>query len=154
MRALVKSGPAEADKCFTSILDKELFMTTHQINRRRFERFAVNPGYTSAGVRQHPDETTFTTEGHIYDISEGGICFELDIPIEPGNTISMRIDIPSTVGDTGPGRAVFVTGNVVWCDIEEPGPAKMAMVITRYDRQGDKQRMIRALASTGYRRAA
>lgn len=129
-------------------------MTTHKINRRQFERFAVNPGYTSAGVRVHPDQTTFETEGHIFDISEGGICFELDIPIEPGNTISMRVDIPSNVGDTGPGRAVFVTGNVVWCNIEEPGPARMAMVITRYDRQGDKQRMVRALASTGYQRAA
>ena len=129
-------------------------MSTNQINRRQFERFAVNPGYTSAGVRQHPDQTTFETEGHIFDISEGGVCFELDIPIEPGNTISMRIDIPDHVGDTGPGRAVFVTGNVVWCDIEEPGPAKMAMVITRYDREGDKQRMIRALGNTGYQRAA
>ncbi len=129
-------------------------MTTHQINRRQFERFAVNPGYTSTAVRVHPDQSTFETQGHIFDISEGGICFELDVPIEPGSTISMRVDIPSTVGDTGPGRAVFVTGNVVWCDIEEPGPAKMAMAITRYDRQGDKQRMIRALGNTGYRRAA
>ena len=129
-------------------------MNNHNINRRQFERFAVNPGYTSSGVRVHPDETTFGAEGHIYDISEGGICFELDIPIEPGQTISMRVDIPSNVGDTGPGRAVFITGNVVWCDIEEPGPAKMAMVITRYDRAGDKQRMIRALSGTGLRRVA
>ncbi len=129
-------------------------MTTHQINRRQFERFAVNPGYTSTAVRVHPDQSTFETQGHIFDISEGGICFELDMPIEPGSTISMQIDIPSTVGDTGPGRAVFVTGNVVWCDIEEPGPAKMAMAITRYDRAGDKRRMIHALGNTGYRRAA
>jgi len=126
----------------------------HPINRRQHERFSVNPGYTSAAVRVHPDETTFDTPGHIYDISEGGIRFELDIPIEPGSTISMQIDLPSTSGDTGPGRAVFVTGNVVWCDIEDPGPAKMAMVITRFDRSGDKQRMIRALTNTGYQRAA
>tara|TARA_R110002073_G_scaffold1715_3_gene12280 strand:+ start:40812 stop:41201 length:390 start_codon:yes stop_codon:yes gene_type:complete len=129
-------------------------MSNPQINRRQFERFAVNPGYTGAGVRLHPDETTFDRDGHVYDISEGGICFELDDPIEPGNTISMRIDIPSNVGDTGPGRAVFVTGNVIWCDTEEPGAAKMAMVITRFDREGDKQRMIRALSETGYQRAA
>ena len=129
-------------------------MSTHPINRREFERFAVNPGYSSAGVRLHPDETVFDREGHIYDISEGGICFELDIPIDPGNIISMRIDIPTNIGDTGPGRAVFITGNVVWCNMDEPGPAKMAMVITRYDREGDKQRMIRALSGTGYQRAA
>ena len=129
-------------------------MNNPNINRRQYERFAVNPGYTSAGVRVHPDETIFNAEGRIYDISEGGICFELDIAIEPGQTISMRIDIPSNVGDTGPGRAVFVTGNVVWCNADEPGPAKMAMVITRYDREGDKQRMIRALSGTGLRRVA
>ena len=129
-------------------------MNTHEINRREYERFAVTPGYTSTGVRVHPDETTFDRDGHIYDISEGGICFELDIPLEPGCTISMRVDLPANVGDIGPGRAVFVTGNVVWCNIDEPGPAKMAMVITRYDRAGDKERMIRALSGTGLRRVA
>ena len=129
-------------------------MNTQHINRRQHERFSVNPGYTSTGIRVHPDETSFQLEGHIYDISEGGICFELDIPLEPGCTISMRIDLPTNVGDTGPGRAVFVTGNVVWCSIDEPGAAKMAMVITRYDREGDKQRMIRALSGTGLRRVA
>lgn len=129
-------------------------MTTHSINRREYERFAVNPGYTSTAVRVHPDETTFDRQGHVYDISEGGICFELDIPLEPGSTISMQIDLPTNVGDTGPGRAVFVTGNVVWCNIDEPGAAKMAMVITRYDREGDQQRMIRALSGTGLRRVA
>jgi len=129
-------------------------MTSYPINRREYERFTMNPGYTSTAVRVHPDETVFSSEGHIYDVSEGGICFELDIPIDPGATISMRVDLPSTSGDTGPGRAVFVTGNVVWCNIDEPGAAKMAMVITRYDREGDKQRMIRALTGSGYQRAA
>jgi hypothetical protein len=129
-------------------------MSSYPINRREYERFAVNPGYTSTAVRLHPDETEFSSEGHIYDLSEGGICFELDIPIEPGSTISMRVDIPTSSGDTGPGRAIFVTGNVVWCDVDEPGAAKMAMVITRFDREGDKQRMIRALTGTGYQRAA
>ncbi|MDF1809926.1 MAG: PilZ domain-containing protein [Phycisphaerales bacterium] len=129
-------------------------MSNQKINRREHERFSVNPGYTSAGIRLHPDETTFQSEGHIYDISEGGICFELDIPVEPGSTVSMRVDLPTNVGDQGPGRAVFVTGNIIWCDIEEPGAAKMALAITRYDRQGDRQRMIRAFSNNGYQRAA
>lgn len=125
-----------------------------RVNRRIHERFMLQPGYTSAAVRQHPDEQSFSLEGHVYDISEGGICFELDRPLEPGSTVSMMIDLPSNCNDTGPGRAVFVTGNIVWCEVEEPGASKMALAITRYDRAGDKGRMIKALTSKRYLRAA
>lgn len=129
-------------------------MTAHSINRRQFERFTVQPEYTSAAVRVHPDQTQFGLEGHITDISEGGICFDIDEPIEPGQTISMRIDIPEHAGDIGPGRAVFVTGNVVWCEIDYAGAAQAAMAITRFDRAGDKQRMIKALMTPRFKRAA
>lgn len=125
-----------------------------RVNRRTHERFMLQPGYTSAAVRIHPDEQTFMLEGHVYDISEGGIRFELDRPIEPGSTVSMRIDLPMNTGDTGPGRSVFVTGNIVWCDVEEPGASKMALAITRFDREGDKGRMIRAMTSKRFMRAA
>lgn len=125
-----------------------------RVNRRAHERFMLEPGYTSATVRLHPDEQFFTHEGHVYDISEGGICFELDRPLEPGSTVSMRIDLPANSTDTGPGRAVFVTGNIIWCDLDEPGASRMALAITRYDRAGDKARMIRSLTSKRYLRAA
>ena len=125
-----------------------------RVNRRSHERFMLEAAYASTAVRLHPDEETFTLEGHIYDISEGGLCFELDRPIEPGSTVSMRIDLPSNCGDTGPGRAVFVTGNIVWCDADEPGASKMALAITRFDREGDKGRMIKSLTSNRYHRAA
>lgn len=125
-----------------------------QINRRAYERFVLNPGYSSTAVRIHPDEMEFTLEGHIYDISEGGICFELDEPVEPGKTISMRVDLPLNSGDTGPGRSVFVTGNIVWCEVSESGASRMAMAITRFDREGDKQRMLKVLTSKRFQRAA
>ncbi len=129
-------------------------MSTNPVNRRQHERFIVNPGYTSTSVRRHPDEAEFKFEGHIFDISEGGICFELDYPIEAGTTISMKIDLPTNRGDTGPGRAVFVTGNVIWCTMDDAGDSKMAMAITRFDREGDKERMIRSLVSQRFQRAA
>ena len=84
----------------------------------------------------------------------GGIRFELDHPIELGSTITMRIELPSNCDDAGLDHCVFVTGNVIWCDLDEPGPSKMAMAITRYDRQGDKARMLRSLTSKRYLRAA
>ena len=125
-----------------------------QINRRAHERFVLQPGYTGVAVRIHPDETEFNLDGHAYDISEAGICFELDRPIDAGYTVSLRLDLPLNAGDTGPGRSVFVTGNIVWCEYEGPGASRMAMAITRYDREGDKARMMRALTSKRYLRAA
>jgi len=124
-----------------------------QINRRSYERFAVKPGYTSASIRIDPNEIAYGLEGYVYDLSEGGIRFDLDTPIESGRTISMRINLPGIVGEPDE-RAVFVTGEVVWCDVDETGDAKMAMSISKFDRDGDKQRLIRAISCSGYQRAA
>lgn len=129
-------------------------MPDYPTNRRRYERFRVNPGYTSMALRRHPDESVFTFEGHVYDISEGGLCFELDQPVEPGTTVSVRLDLPPSRDDIGPGRAVFVTGNVVWCDDDELGASRMAMAVTRFDRAGDKERLIRTLTRERFTRAA
>lgn len=132
-------------------------MNTNPVERRIHERFRMNPGYTPVRARIHPDEN-FTLDGHIYDLSEGGVCFELDNAIEPGSRVSLEIALPGHLiesgRDIGPGRAVFVTGNVVWCDVEEPGAVRMAVAITRYDRAGDRERIIRSLSSGRYQRAA
>lgn len=131
--------------------------TTNPVDRRTHARFRVNPGYTPVELRVHPEER-FTMSGHIYDISEGGVCFELDFPVATGSAVSLKIELPTHLlesgQDIGPGRAVFVTGNVVWCDTDEPGPARMAVAITRYDRAGDRERLIRAMTAGRYLRAA
>lgn len=124
------------------------------VNRREHERFRVNPGYTAMKLRSHPDEQAFSLEGHVYDISEGGVCFELDMPIEPGTTVSLMIDLPTNSDDAGPGHAVFLTGNVVWCELDEPGASRMAVAVTRFDREGDKERLMKSLTSRRYQRAA
>ncbi len=128
-----------------------------QIDRRRHPRFAVSPGYTPVRLRLLTEDH-FTRSGHAYDISEGGVRFEMDIPVEPGTPVAMEIMLPEQPGvlhtNDGPGRAVFVIGNVVWCDIEEPGPANMAMAITRYARSGDKERLMRRLTTGAYARVA
>ena len=127
------------------------------IDRREHARFRVNPGYTPVEVRVHPGER-FEFAGHIYDLSEGGVCFELDRPIEPGARVSLKIELPGHLFDAGrdigPGRAVFVTGNVVWCDLDEPGASRMAVAVTRFDRAGDRERLIRSLTAGRYLRAA
>ncbi len=126
------------------------------IDRREHARFRMNPGYTPVELRLHPDDES-GLEGHIYDISESGVCFELDEPIPPGSSVSLKIELPGRLfddGSGGSGGAVFVTGNVVWCDLDEPGASRMAVAITRFDRAGDRERLIRALTAGRYLRAA
>jgi hypothetical protein len=125
------------------------------INRRRFERFSVSPMYTPINARRM-DSDTFSLAGHAYDISEGGIQFELDNSIEPGTPIAMEIELPDRGQDedVGPGRSVFVLGNVIWLDDSEPGPVRMAMVFTRWARVGDKERLMRAISTRRFSRAA
>lgn len=129
----------------------------HAIDRRVFERFALTPGYTEIGVRlEH--ESDFVRTGHAYDVSEGGLRFDLDEAIEPGTRVAIRIGLPmgpwDAAADAGPGRAVFATGHVVWCDVDDPMSCKLAVAITRFDRAGDKERLLKALSARGFRRAA
>ncbi len=137
-------------------------ISLNPIDRREHARFRVNPGYTPVELRVHPDEQ-FVFAGHIYDISESGVCFELDQPIPPGSRVSLKIELPGHLFDSGrdvggvggeQGRALFVTGNVVWCDLDEPGASRMAVAITRFDRAGDRERLVRALTAGRYLRAA
>lgn len=131
--------------------------------RRRFPRFALPPMYTRIAVRTL-DSEEFAHEGHAYDISEGGIQFELDRAFEPGTRLAVRIELPGSMAfgrsphagpgrDVGPGRAIFVFATVVWVQDEDLGPARMAAVFNMFCRAGDKQRLKQALAQTMARAA-
>ncbi|MCA9299802.1 MAG: PilZ domain-containing protein [Phycisphaerales bacterium] len=121
-------------------------------NRRRHERLSTPPMYTPIRVRRLESET-FDYEGHGYDLSEGGIRFELDTPIDPGTPIAIEITLP--LSDRGPGRAVYVLGNVIWADEEDLiGPCRMAMAFTRFVREGDVTRLQAQLRSRALPRAA
>ncbi|MFO0858038.1 MAG: PilZ domain-containing protein [Phycisphaerales bacterium] len=125
------------------------------VNRRRFERFSLPSAYTAIHVRTL-DQDKFVHSGHTYDICEGGVQFELDYPIAPGTPIAAQIELPSSVADEqgGPGRAIYVFGNVVWLDDSEPGPVRVAMTINRYAREGDRERLIRVFAAGKLNRLA
>jgi len=124
------------------------------VNRRATERFAVLPAYTPCRIRVQSEEQ-YRYDGHVHDLSEGGVRFEADMPIEPGTPVAIQIALPERVTDTiidGPGRDVFLLGNLVWCSMDEPGPAMMAVAITRFARAGDRERLIRRLISGGFAR--
>ncbi len=128
-----------------------------KVDRRQHPRFAVTPSYTQTRVRLL-SEDSFTRVGHAYDISEGGIRFEMDVPIEPGTPVAMEIMLPERAGSMmtidGPGRAVYLLGNIVWCDVDEPGPAQMALVVTRFARAGDRDRLMSRITTGAYARVA
>jgi len=133
-------------------------MHSLNINRRRFERFHLPAAYTAIHVRTL-DQTSFTHSGHSYDISEGGVQFELDEPIAPGTAVAVQVDLPEALlahsGDTrAADKNVLLYGNIVWLDDSEPGPVRMALVITRYDRPGDRERLIRVFAGGRLSRVA
>lgn len=127
------------------------------IDRRRFPRFDLEAMYTTIAVRTLENDT-FELQGHSYDISEGGIRFELDRGIERGTQIAMMINLPTmNAGDEahGPDHAVYVFATIVWIEDEnEPGPIKMAAVFNRWARQGDRERLIAELGKGVYRRQA
>ncbi|MBY0307720.1 MAG: PilZ domain-containing protein [Phycisphaerales bacterium] len=123
-------------------------------DRRRYPRFALEAMYTTLSVRTL-DADEFTLDGHSYDISEGGIRFELDRAVERGTQVAMRINLPTMNYDGEPDDAVYVFATVVWIDDEdEPGAVKMAAVFNRWARVGDRERLLAELAKGHYRRQA
>ncbi len=127
-----------------------------QRNRRTTTRFETPPMYHGIAVR-FLDEETFAYEGHAYNLSENGVCFELDRPIEPGTEVAIRIDLPmqAIANVTGPGRAVFAFGRIIWTsDVEEEGPVRMAMAIRQFCRPGDAKRLSGYLTTGQLRLAA
>lgn len=124
------------------------------INRRRHERFSLLPMYTPIEVRGAMDES-ICLHGHAYDISEGGIRFELDEPVVPGTPVCINLTLPG-VDFAGQDRSVQVFANVIWVDDDqdEPGPVRMAAAFTRFARPGDLEKLLKQLSSGRYARAA
>lgn len=130
-------------------------MATLEMNRRQHMRFQLEPMYTPIAVRTL-DKDVFDIEGHAYDISEGGVRFELDKPVAPGTKIAMQITLPNLDSrEIGPGRSIFVFANVIWiADEDEPGPVRTAAVFTHFARAGDRERLLRQFSTGRYRAAA
>ncbi len=121
------------------------------LNRRRFERFATSPMYTPLVVRLAGGNAR---EGHAYDISEGGVRFELDEPIPPGTPVEITVTLPGATPDRD--RSFAAAGHVVWSrrDPDEPGPAQMAAAFTRFADAADRVRLLERLAVGRRSRAA
>lgn len=124
------------------------------LNRRRFQRYALQPMYTPISVRMH-DGVGPQIDGHAYDISEGGIRFELDERVAAGTPLIMQVTLPTEMNDIGPGPTITAFATVAWVeeDDEHP-PYRSAAVFTGFAKAGDRDRLVRAFSSGRYRLVA
>ena len=123
--------------------------------RRQYQRYALPSMYTRVTVRLM-DEQEFRWEGHAYDVSVGGMRFELDSPIDQATPVVVQIELPGS-DPTGDPEPVFVAANIVWLeedDLEQPGPVRMACVFREFARAEDQDRLVRRLNSGRFSIAA
>lgn len=97
-------------------------------------------------------------EGHAYDLSESGLQFELDSALRPGTPVLIEVTLPAREwpeSDTAAkDRTIAAIGNIVWADESEPGPVRMAMTVTRFASEADRERLMDQLSSGRLARAA
>ncbi len=130
-------------------------MSVNSINRRRFERFPVAAMYTPI-VARRLDCSGMVYEGHAYDLSEGGVQFELDESLPTGTPLLLEVVLPMGSGPDllEEDRTIRVVGNVVWNDVSEPGPARMAAAFAKFANIADRDRLHDRLGERGLTRAA
>ncbi|MEO0474889.1 MAG: PilZ domain-containing protein [Planctomycetota bacterium] len=125
-------------------------------DQRQHPRIKVPAMYTLIRARIL-GSNRYNWTGHIYDVSLGGVRFELDMPIEVGTELEIRGMLP------GSGHTTFrAVGRVVRVHTEEGdhGPAIMGLQFESFQSPMDRHRLAqyidaRAKAQqTALRRAA
>ena len=66
--------------------------TDEATERRRHRRHRLPTGYAAVRVRRDGGEDWL--EGHAYDISPGGVRFELDRPLSADRPFEVRVELP------------------------------------------------------------
>lgn len=107
------------------------------VETRQSPRLRLPAMYTLIRLRRK-GETRFNQTGYIYDISQTGMRFELDEPIEPGTQVEFRALLPGSQTTT-----FSATGTMVRMhdDINEPGPMRMAVEFDRFKTTIDRQKL-------------
>ena len=120
------------------------------VDRRQFARFACPPMYTPVRARAGRGMSIVVQEGHVYDISEGGVRLELDEPLDIGAAVDLEIELPGGLG------TVNVTGRIVrvFDAADDPGPRRMAVQFERFRSSQEKTRLASAFGSGLLPRAA
>ena len=105
--------------------------------RRGHERIRMQPMYTAVTACPSDRGDDLRLEGHVYDISKGGVRIELDEPLDPGEVVALHLILP------GAASAVEASASVVWVHDEhdDPGPRRMALRFTGFPNNADRDRL-------------
>ncbi|MDQ7014153.1 MAG: PilZ domain-containing protein [Planctomycetota bacterium] len=134
-------------------------LTGNPSDRRADTRFPLKPMYSGIEVKLTGEEEAAPFEGHAYDISRGGVNFELDQAIEPGTPIYLKLTLPEWLLGLVDGSAdltsVQIKGTVVWKDDDGvPGPVRMAATFQSFGTIAERELFLRTLKSHQYAVAA
>ena len=120
------------------------------LDQRRFERFRIEPMYSSVTLQITEDVLERSVDGHLYEVSEAGARLEVDEPLAPGTPVSLDMRLP------GEAASILATGCIVWCaDAEDdPGARRMGVSFERFSTPVGRARLCRYLGSGYAHRAA
>ena len=112
-------------------------MSGQDKKRRGHERIRVQPMYTAVTACRSAQDADLRLEGHVYDISKGGIRIELDEALDPGEVVALHLELP------GAPTVVEASASVVWVhDVhDDPGPRRMALKFTGFPKNTDRDRL-------------
>lgn len=94
-------------------------------DRRRHARFTVDPMYSSVVVTRGGRRE----DGHVYDVSLGGMRLELDRPMPAGAEVDVEVHLP------GCAEAIAARARVVrvYSAIDDPGPRRIAVEFESFE---------------------
>jgi len=106
-------------------------------DRRVHARHRLTPGYAAVYVQVVEDGRARILDGHVYDVSEGGVRIELDEAPPIGTIVSLCLQLPGAAG------GIFATGQIVrhFDDGDEAGPRRMALSFRRFLGARDRVRL-------------
>jgi len=112
-------------------------MSGQEKKRRGHERIRMQPMYTAVTACLSKRGDDLRLEGHVYDISMGGVRIELDRPLDPGEVVALHLVLPGTQSP------VLASASVVWVhdEYDDPGPRRMALQFTGFPNNADRDRL-------------
>lgn len=97
--------------------------------RRRDPRYRLNAAYTQVRVIRR-DGAHNKLCGHAYDLSRGGVRFEVDAPLVVGEVLDLELMLPGREQAWVGGTGTVVRRH----DVDEVGPIRFGVMFTDVDR--------------------
>ncbi len=87
--------------------------------RRAYPRFTVDPMYSAV----HVVRAKHAMDGHIYEVSLGGMRFELDRALPKGSNVEVTLELPGCL------EPIRASGTIVrvFDRADDPGPRRMVV---------------------------